>query len=102
MTRHEVTVSSRDLFRSDTPRAFSPAVAIATGIQLSIYARLQEGAILAATGTVIGLGVLVAVTLRTRGVLFTNAASIVFCSATVPALIAFCLAGTFALAGLVR
>ncbi|ORM38043.1 hypothetical protein [Williamsia sp. 1135] len=69
---------------------------------MSIYARLQEGAILAPTGTVIGLGVLVAVTLRTRGVVATNAASMVFCSAMVPALIAFCLAGTFALAGLVR
>ncbi|MBA4021739.1 MAG: hypothetical protein C0482_05200 [Gordonia sp.] len=102
MTRHEVTSSFRDLFRSDTLRAFSPAVAIATGIQLSIYARLREDEILAATGTVIGLGVLVAVTLRTRGVLFTNATSIVFWSAMVPALIAFRFAGTFTIAGLLR
>lgn len=98
----ERLVSSDTSADSRTPSTFSPVVALATGIQLSIYARFQEGVILAATGTIIGLGVLVAVTLRTRGALPTNGASIVFWSAIVPALIAFCFAGTFAIAELLR
>lgn len=100
-------VSNRDLmtsqnnhFRSHTPRAFSPVVALATGLQLSIYARLDEGVILATTGMIIGI--LVAIALRTRGVEATNAASIVFWSAMVPAFTASCFAGSFVIAGLLR
>lgn len=90
------------LFSSSTPRAFSPTVALAAGVQLSVYARLDDSVILAAAGTVIALGALVAIALRTRGVEATNAASIVFWSAMVPAFTASCFAGSFVIAGLLR
>ncbi len=102
MSNRDLMTSQNNHFRSHTPRAFSPVVALAAGLQLSVYARLDDSVILAAAGTIIALGALVAIALRTRGVVATNAASIVFCSAMVPALIAFCLASTFSVAGLLR
>ncbi|PYE11776.1 hypothetical protein DFR67_13122 [Williamsia limnetica] len=77
-------------------------VALAAGVQLSVYACLDDSVILAAAGTIIGIGILVAAALRTRGVEATNAASIVFCSAMVPAFTAFCFSGSFVIAGLLR
>lgn len=102
MSNRDLMVSQSNRIRRSTPPAFSPLVAFASGIQLSIYARLDDIVVVAATGMSMCLGIFVAATFRMRRIAATDTMAVLFWSAMVPALVAFCFGSSFAIAARLR